>query len=422
MKLLLLGSGGREHAFSWKLQQSPLCEELYIAPGNGGTGQCGTNVALANNDFPAIKQFCLDRQIDMVIVGPEAPLVDGIVDYFAAEEELKNIAVIGPSKQGALLEGSKSYAKRFMSDLNIPTAAYREFTNANQAEGLEYLAKQTPPIVLKADGLAAGKGVLICSSVAEAQQAFQEMLGGKFGAAGSKVVVEEFLDGIEFSVFVLTDGQHYQVLPIAKDYKRIGEGDTGLNTGGMGAVSPVPFVDEALMTKVQERIIDPTIQGIHQQGINYRGFVFIGLIVVKGEPYVIEYNCRMGDPESEVVFPRLKSDLVALLQQTAEGGLADAQIEIDERAATTVFLVSGGYPEAYEKGKVISNWENIEGSIVFHAGTKLENGQLLTNGGRVLALTSYGSDFRAALSQSQANAERIQFDGKYFRRDIGFDL
>ncbi len=422
MNLLLLGSGGREHAFAWKLQQSPLCEQLYIAPGNGGTAQCGTNIALSNQDFPAIKQFCLDRAIDLVIVGPEAPLVAGIVDFFRADADLANIPVIGPSAQGAQLEGSKSYAKQFMAGLSIPTAAYREFTIEQEAEGLDYLASQTPPIVLKADGLAAGKGVLICGSVEEAQAGFREMLGGKFGAASAKVVVEEFLDGIEFSVFVLTDGRSYRLLPIAKDYKRIGEGDTGLNTGGMGAVSPVPFVDEALMEKVKSRIIAPTIRGLHRQGIDYCGFIFFGLIVVAGEPYVIEYNCRMGDPETEVVFPRLQNALVALCQQLADGRLAETQIEIDERAATTVFLVSGGYPEAYEKGKPIHHWEAATDSIVFQAGTRLEEGQLLTNGGRVLAVTSYGSDFREALQRSQANAERIEFEGKYFRRDIGFDL
>lgn len=422
MNLLILGSGGREHAFAWKAQQSPLCKNLFIAPGNGGTAECGTNVPIAYHDFPAIKDFCIKEKIDMVLVGPEAPLVDGIVDFFADDPVLAKIAVIGPSKEGAQLEGSKAYAKKFMEELNIPTAGYQEFTPATLNEGLNYIASQQPPIVLKADGLAAGKGVLICSSIEEAQKEFQEMLGGKFGAAGNRVVIEEFLDGIEFSVFVLTDGRSYKMLPIAKDYKRIGEGDTGLNTGGMGAVSPVPFVDDVLLEKVKTRIIAPTIRGIHRKGINYQGFIFFGLIRVNDDPYVIEYNCRMGDPETEVVIPRLKNDLIALLQQLAEGRLAEAEIEMDERAATTVFLVSGGYPEAYEKGKTIHLPDEIKDSILFQAGTKLEGGNILTNGGRVIAVSSFGKDFKEALKVSQTNAELVNFEGKYFRKDIGFDL
>lgn len=422
MNILILGSGGREHAFAWKIKQSPLCKNLFIAPGNGGTAACGTNVSMAYNDFPAIKDFCIQEKIDLVLVGPEDPLVKGIVDFFANDSALKNIAVVGPSQEGAQLEGSKAYAKRFMADLNIPTAGYQEFTPKTLQDGLDYIATQTPPIVLKADGLAAGKGVLICPTIEEAQKEFQEMLGGKFGAAGNRVVIEEFLDGIEFSVFVLTDGRTYKMLPIAKDYKRIGEGDTGLNTGGMGAVSPVPFVDKVLMEKVRTKIIAPTIRGIHRKGIEYSGFIFFGLIRVKGEPYVIEYNCRMGDPETEVVIPRLKNDFVALLQKLTEGRLAEAKIEIDERSATTVFLVSGGYPEAYEKGKAINLSKEIDGSILFQAGTKIDNGNLLTNGGRVIAVSSFGANFKEALKVSQANAELVEFDGKYFRKDIGFDL
>ncbi len=422
MNLLILGSGGREHAFAWKIKQSPLCKKLFIAPGNGGTADYGTNVPISYNDFPAIKTFCLEENIDMVVVGPEDPLVKGIVDFFQKDEALNKIIVIGPSAEGAQLEGSKAYAKRFMEDLSIPTAAYREFTPKNIEEGIDYIATQTPPIVLKADGLAAGKGVLICQSIAEAQEEFKAMLGGKFGDAGNRVVIEEFLDGIEFSVFVLTDGRSYKVLPIAKDYKRIGEGDSGLNTGGMGAVSPVPFVDDVLMEKVKSRIIEPTIRGIHRKGLNYQGFVFIGLIRVEGEPYVIEYNCRMGDPETEVVMPRLKNDLVQLFQQLANGTLSEAKIEMEERSVTTVFLVSGGYPEAYEKGKVISGLEDVEDSLIFQAGTKKEEGQLLTNGGRVIAVSSYGKDFHEALSRSKSNAEKVKFAGKYYRKDIGFDL
>ena len=422
MNILLLGSGGREHAFSWKFSQSPLCEKLFIAPGNAGTATCGTNVALNIQDFEQIKSFVLENDITIVVVGPEQPLVSGIYDFFKNDGELKDIPVIGPSKEGAQLEGSKSFGKVFMAEQNIPTAGYQEFDGTRVEEGLKYIATQTPPIVLKADGLAAGKGVLILPTIEEAQTEFKEMLGGKFGNAGSKVVIEEFLDGIEFSVFVLTDGKSYKVLPIAKDYKRIGENDEGLNTGGMGAVSPVPFVDKVLMEKVEERVIKPTIKGIQERGFDYKGFIFIGLIRVNNEPYVIEYNCRMGDPETEVVFPRLKNDLAQLMKAVGEGTLENETIEIDERAATTMFLVSGGYPEVYEKGKEMHGLNSINDSILFHAGTREEGGKILTNGGRVLAVTSYGDDFRAALEVSKKNAERIDFEGKYFRRDIGFDL
>jgi phosphoribosylamine--glycine ligase len=422
MNILLLGSGGREHALAWKMTQSPLCQELFIAPGNAGTSRHGKNVALNPLDFPAVKQFCLDNTIKMVVVGPEAPLVEGVYDFFKNDADLDKIAVIGPSKEGAQLEGSKAFGKEFMAEMNIPTAAYREFTGENVQEGLTYIATQTPPIVLKADGLAAGKGVLILPTIEEAQKEFKEMLSGKFGTASSKVVIEAFLNGIEFSVFVLTDGKDYKVFPIAKDYKRIGEGDTGLNTGGMGAISPVSFVDDVLMEKVEKRIIQPTIATIKKRGFAYEGFVFIGLIVVNNEPYVIEYNCRLGDPETEVVLPRLKSDLVELFQATANGTLSEKTIEIDERAATTVMLVSGGYPEAYAKGKVMSGLEKAEGSLLFHAGTKADNGKILTNGGRVLAITSYGDNFKNALAISNKNAEVIDFEGKNYRKDIGFDL
>lgn len=422
MNILLLGSGGREHAFAWKFSQSPLCQKLFIAPGNAGTATCGTNVALNIKDFEELKSFVLQNEVNMVVVGPEEPLVLGIYDFFKNDNELKSIPVIGPSKEGAQLEGSKAFGKVFMAGQNIPTAGYREFDGTNVEEGLKYIATQTPPIVLKADGLAAGKGVLILPTIEEAQAEFKEMLGGKFGNAGSRVVIEEFLDGIEFSVFVLTDGKSYKILPVAKDYKRIGENDEGLNTGGMGAVSPVPFVDKVLMDKVEERIIKPTIKGIQEGGFDYKGFIFIGLIRVNNEPYVIEYNCRMGDPETEVVFPRLKNDLVQLMKAVADGTLDDEQIEIDERAATTMFLVSGGYPEKYEKGKEMHGLEAVNDSILFHAGTKEEAGKILTNGGRVMAITSYGTDFKAALEVSKKNAEQVDFEGKYFRRDIGFDL
>lgn len=422
MNLLLLGSGGREHAFAWKLSQSTRCKKLLIAPGNAGTALHGRNIDLNPNDFPALREVVLAEAIDMVIVGPEDPLVNGIWDFFAMDETLKHIPVIGPSKAGAMLEGSKAFAKEFMQEQHIPTAAYREFTAAQLQGGLDYLAQHALPIVLKADGLAAGKGVVICESTESAQTELREMLSGKFGTASARVVVEEFLSGIEFSVFVLTDGQSYKILPVAKDYKRIGEGDTGLNTGGMGAVSPPPFVTPELMQKVETRIIRPTIEGIQKRGIVYHGFVFLGLIAVAGEPYVIEYNCRMGDPETEVVLPRLKNDLVEVLDALAKGQLEQVTIETDERAATTIILVSGGYPGDYEKGKVISGLENASGSLVFHAGTKAHEGAIVSNGGRVLAVTTYGENFREALAVSLENAAKIDFEGKYFRKDIGFDL
>ena len=422
MRILLLGSGGREHAFAWKLSQSPACEALYIAPGNAGTQQHGTNLAINPNDFPAVKAAVLEYGVDMVICGPEEPLVLGIQDYFAADAMLKQVLFMGPSQAGAQLEGSKAFAKAFMDDQDIPTAAYREFTVDQLEDGLEYLEDQPAPYVLKADGLAAGKGVLILDSVIEAQEELRAMLEGKFGEASETVVVEEFLTGIEFSVFVFTDGKDYKVLPVAKDYKRIGAGDTGLNTGGMGSVSHPPFVDEAMMKKVEERIIKPTIEGLQVQQLGYRGVIFIGLISVEDEPFVIEYNCRMGDPETQSVFPRLKTDLVELCRATAAGELAKVEIEIDERAVASVILVAGGYPGSYEKGNVITGLENVTGSLVFHAGVREEDGQLLTNGGRVLAVTSYGDNFRDALDTSLANAAKIHFDGVYYRKDIGFDL
>ena len=422
MNTLILGGGGREHAFAWKMKQSPLCKKLFIAPGNAGTQQLGENISISPNDFSAIRDFVLSQNIGLVVVGPEEPLVRGVYDYFKSDEQLANIPVIGPSQQGAQLEGSKAFAKSFMAEFNIPTAGYQSFTQNNLDEGLDYISRKGAPIVLKADGLAAGKGVLICEEVEDAKANLKAMLDGKFGEASSKVVIEDFLSGIEFSVFVLTDGKDYKVLPIAKDYKRIGEGDTGLNTGGMGAVSPVPFVDETLFKKVEDRIIKPTIEGLQKRDITYKGFIFIGLINVEGDPYVIEYNCRMGDPETEVVLPRLKNDLVELLMALDQGTLNDIEIEMDERTATTVMLVSGGYPEAYEKGKVIGKLDEVKDSIVFHAGTKATDGQVLTNGGRVLALTSFGESLEEALQQSKKNAAVINFEGKYFRSDIGFDL
>ena len=422
MNILILGSGGREHTFAWKITQSPLCKNLYIAPGNAGTNAHGTNVDINPMDFEAVKKLTLDKDINMVIVGPEAPLVAGIYDFFKKEEALQGIRVIGPSAKGAQLEGSKAFSKAFMAKRNIPTAGYREFTQSSLQEGLAYIEQLTPPVVLKADGLAAGKGVLILNDIAEAKMEFTAMLDGKFGAASEKVVIEDFLDGIEFSVFVLTDGKDYQVLPIAKDYKRIGEGDTGLNTGGMGAVSPVPFVDEELMQKVTDRIIIPTVKGIAEDNLDYKGFVFIGLIRVDNEPYVIEYNCRMGDPETEVVLPRLENDLVELLVALAEGRLGEQSIQISEKAATTIMLVSGGYPEVYKKGKVMTGFEKVTDSLLFHAGTKRVDGKVITNGGRVLAITSLGEDFKTALALSNKNAALIDFDKKNYRTDIGFDL
>jgi len=422
MRILLLGSGGREHAFAWKISQSPICKALFIAPGNAGTSQHGRNVKLNPNDFKEVGSYCLFKKIDLVIVGPEEPLVRGIVDHFKNDEDLSHIKVVGPSQEGAKLEGSKAYGKVFMAAQNIPTAAYKEFTPESLQKGLDYLSTQTPPIVLKADGLAAGKGVVISPTVEEAKKELQEMLGGKFGEASERVVIEQFLSGIEFSVFVLTDGKNYKVLPIAKDYKKIGEADTGLNTGGMGAISPPPFVDDEMMQKVDERIIQPTMTEIQSRGIDYKGFIFIGLISVENEPYVIEYNCRMGDPETEVVLPRLKNDLVELLDSLFNGKLKDISIQLEPQTAATVMLVSGGYPEKYEKGKVMTGIDGVENSIVFHAGTKNSEGNLVTNGGRVMALTSFGDDFNSAVAQSLENAEKVDFEGKYFRKDIGFDL
>jgi phosphoribosylamine--glycine ligase len=422
MNILILGGGGREHAFAWKIRQSPLCTKLIIAPGNAGTVALGTNVAIDPNDFAAVKNLALAEKIGMVVVGPEEPLVGGIYDFFQKDLDIQHIAVIGPSAAGAQLEGSKAFAKHFMQEFGIPTAAYREFTAENKEEGLKYLAKQNPPIVLKADGLAAGKGVIICQSTAEAKMRFEEMLGGKFGEASARVVIEQFLYGIECSVFVLTDGKDYKILPIAKDYKRAGESDTGPNTGGMGAVSHPPFVSATLMEKVEERIIKPTIAGIQARGLTYKGIVFIGLICVQNEPYVIEYNCRMGDPETEVVLPRLKNDLVELMLATHEGRLSQIQIQTDERAAATVMLVSGGYPGDYEKGKIITGLDKVRDSLILHAGTKTLDNKCVTNGGRVIAITSFGKNFREALALSYQNAEKIQFEGKFYRKDIGFDL
>jgi phosphoribosylamine--glycine ligase len=423
MTILLLGSGGREHAMAWKMVQSPLCQKLFVAPGNAGTERIAVNVAISPTDFGEIKKLVIAEKIDMVVVGPEDPLVLGIFDFFAEDEFLKNIPVIGPSKLGAKLEGSKEFAKEFLLKHRIPTAAYHSFTKDTIEKGFQFLESLKPPYVLKADGLAAGKGVLILNDLDEAKFELSNMLlNEKFGIAGSKVVIEEFLDGIELSCFVLTDGKNYKVLPTAKDYKRIGEGNTGLNTGGMAAVSPVPFATPELLEKIENRIIKPTIDGLHHDKIMYKGFVFIGLIIVDNDPYVIEYNVRMGDPETEVVIPRLKTDLVALFKAVAEEKLDEITLEIDQRSATTIMMVSGGYPEAYEKGKVISGIENVIDSVVFHAGTKSENGQILSNGGRVLTVTSFGNDHHEAIKKSYQNINNLHFDTMYFRKDIGFDL
>ncbi|WP_395060439.1 phosphoribosylamine--glycine ligase [Flavobacterium sp.] len=423
MTILLLGSGGREHALAWKMLQSDKCSKLFVAPGNAGTAQIATNVTLDILDFEAMKAFVIQEKVTMVVVGPEDPLVLGIYDFFKNDSSLKDIPVIGPSKKGAQLEGSKEFAKEFLVKHNIPTASYDSFTAETVEKGCQFLETLQPPYVLKADGLAAGKGVLIIHDLAEAKEELRNMLvHAKFGNASAKVVIEEFLDGIELSCFVLTDGKNYKILPTAKDYKRIGEGDTGLNTGGMGAVSPVPFADAVLLEKIETRIVKPTIAGLQEDGIEYKGFVFIGLINVKGEPIVIEYNVRMGDPETEVVIPRLISDLVELFEAVGNGKLDEVSLEIDSRSATTIMVVSGGYPEDYEKGKIISGLEKIEDSMVFHAGTKNENGQVVSNGGRVLAVTSFGIDFQEAIKKSYQNIDKLDFDKMYFRKDIGFDL
>lgn len=422
MNILIIGSGGREHAFAWKMSQSPKVDQLFIAPGNAGTVEFGINLEIGVSDFQLIRKAVIDNKIDMVVVGPEVPLVEGIHDFFLADEQLKNIPVIGPACEGARLEGSKEFAKEFMVRHNIPTAAFLSVTKDNLDQGIGFIRSLKAPYVLKADGLAAGKGVLIIDDLAEAELALREMLGGMFGQASATVVIEEFLSGIECSVFALSDGKNYKILPVAKDYKRIGAGDTGLNTGGMGAISPVPFADEVFMKKVEARIIIPTIEGLQHDGIEYKGFIFFGLISVNREPFVIEYNVRMGDPETEAVMLRLKSDLVDLFEGVAQGDLADRKIEIDPNSAVTVMLVAGGYPGEYNKGDIISNLDKVSGSVLFHAGTKISGTNVVTNGGRVLAVSSTGKNFREALTLSYQNASKIQFKNMYFRKDLGFDL
>lgn len=423
MNVLVLGSGGREHAISWKLAQSPKLSKLYVAPGNAGTREVAENLNIDVNDFNGIKKAVLNNNINIVIVGPEDPLVNGVVDFFLQDSEIKNIPVIGPQAEAAQLEGSKEYSKRFMQRNNVPTAGYKSFTKETLEDGLTYLETQNPPYVLKADGLAAGKGVVILDNLNAAKRELKAMLSdAKFGEASSKVVIEEFMTGIELSVFVITDGKDYLILPEAKDYKRIGEGDTGLNTGGMGAISPVPFADEAFMKRVEKEVVIPTINGFQKENLPYKGFVFIGLMNDNGNPRVVEYNVRMGDPETEVVIPRLKTDLLEIMQAVAEERLDDIKVEFEDRTATTVIMVSGGYPEAYKKGAEISGLDKTEGSIIFHAGTKAVNEKVFTNGGRVIAVTSYGKDFNSALKQSYKNTEIIDWEKKYFRSDLGFDL
>ncbi|TNJ47040.1 phosphoribosylamine--glycine ligase [Tamlana fucoidanivorans] len=423
MNILVLGSGGREHTFAWKIAQSSKCDALFVAPGNSGTAEIATNVNIGVNDFKAIKELVLDKNIELVVVGPEDPLVNGVHDFFLNDDDIKHVAVIGPQQKAAELEGSKEFAKEFLYRHNIPTAAYDSFTKDTVEKGYTFLETLNPPYVLKADGLAAGKGVVILNDLVEAKAELKSMLvDAKFGEASNKVVIEEFLDGIELSCFVLTDGEHYKILPTAKDYKRIGEGDTGLNTGGMGAVSPVPFATDEFLQKIEDRIVKPTIAGFKTDNLPYVGFVFIGLIKVGDDPKVIEYNVRMGDPETEVVFPRLKNDLVEVLLAMANGTLDTIDIEIDERAATTIVLVSGGYPEAYEKGKEITGIETIEDSIPFHAGAVLKDGKIVTSGGRVMAITSYGDTYQEAIKKSYQNIEKLHFDKMNYRKDIGFDL